>query len=333
VSDPTGISETKLLGGVIMNVWRRLAVAALLVAGLLGGAGRALAQVGVNTFDAQNWKPALDPYGYVTVEGARSLQFPQPFGAIYFDWARNPVKLVNSRPLGFGRDVIENIEQFDFVAALGLLSIGNHGGLSVGVDVPYAANIDGHTINFDPVTLAPKELPEAAFGDVRAAAKLTVLDREDDVVGLAFKGEIGIPTGRTADFLSDRDRPTFTFGAILEKQWLLFRLGGQVEYQYINQHSEVAGVTYDDKLKIGIAGAFEPFDEKATKGTISFIVEAFHWMRIGNAWKSEAESPIELGGAVKYAGTIFALLGANAGLNAGVGAPDVRVYAAAGVSF
>src|SRR5215470_13446057 len=71
-----------------MILWRwRLAAAALGLA-LAGRAAPAF-----EGFDAENWKPALDPYGYVTVDGARSLGALAPHAALYFSWAHDPLRL------------------------------------------------------------------------------------------------------------------------------------------------------------------------------------------------------------------------------------------------
>lgn len=315
-----------------MQKWgKALAAAALAVAGL--AAGGAPARAAIESFDAQNWKPALDPYGYVTVDGAKTLEPFQFHVAAYFDWEHNPLKLTAGRPGGFGRTVIRDLSQVDLVAGLGIISFG-HGGLEIGIDVPYIVDESGKSIgDVNPVTGAPKELPETSWGDPRTAVKLTLLDRAEDAIGIALKGEIQWPIGREKAFLNNRNRITPLFSLVIEKKMGILRFGGEIGYEYINQHTEVAGVTVDDKLKLGLAFAVEPFDEKETLGKLSFVVEAFHWARIGNLWKHEAESPIEIGGAIKWTGGVFALVGANAGLNSGVGSPDERVYASVGVTF
>lgn len=155
-------------------------------------------------FDAENWKPALDPYGYMTVDGARSLRSLELHAALYFNWAHNPLRLEVPRPGGAGgREVIRDLSVFDLVLALGLFDLGSHGGLEIGADLPGAANVNGLSIGVDPVTGKPDRLRGASFGDLRTAAKLTLFDREEDALGLAIRGEIQWPTGRDQDFLSN----------------------------------------------------------------------------------------------------------------------------------
>jgi len=190
---------------------------------------------------------------------------------------------------------------------------------------------NGLRVGFDPVTGKPDGLEETGFGNLRTAVKLTALDREDDPIGIAARIELQWPTGRESDFLSNDGHVTPVFGLIVEKKLGPVRFGIQCQYEHIPGHIEVAGVTVDDKVKLGAGLALEPFDQ--TKLPLGFVLEAFHWFRACNPWKAEAEAPVEIGAAVKYGGTLFAALGVNFGLNKGVGSPDERLFAALGIAF
>src|SRR5687767_6398480 len=73
--------------------WLRNAVAAIAAVLLaLTTASSALAQVDEG-FSAQNFQAPMDPYGYVTLNGARTLRAGHPFFGAYIDWSQEPLDL------------------------------------------------------------------------------------------------------------------------------------------------------------------------------------------------------------------------------------------------
>lgn len=312
--------------------------APVVVAAALAGVGAALGGAlgggearAVDNFDAQIFKPACDPFGFVTVDGARTLSFLEPHFALFFNWAHNPLKLDEPRPGGQGRDVVHELSTFDLTGSIGVFSFGRTGGVEVGADLPYAVDIGGKVIEVDPITGESKNLRVASFGDLRASLKVTALDREKDEVGVAVIAELEVPTGRDDVFLSNKKAFTPSAALILEKKWSYFRFGLEAGYELISGDIKTGGLKVDDKIKLGGAIAYAPWDMKRTP--VEFIVEAWHWTRAGHPWNRMVESPIELGGAVKYSSNAFGLIGGSAGMNNGVGAPDVRVFAAVGATF
>jgi hypothetical protein len=279
--------------------------------------------------DVENWKPALDPYGYVTVDGARALRSLAPHAALYVNWAHEPLRLEVARPGGFGKDVVRDLTVFDAVLALGLFDLGDHGGLEIGVDLPYAVDVNGISIALDPATGKPDDLRQASLGNLRTAAKLALLDPEEDVVGIALRGEVQWPTGRDEDFLSNDRHAAWDAGLVVEEKIGPVRFGVEALYEGIHGAIQVEGATIDDKLKLGAGLAVRPFESLP----LEVVAEVFHWTRAGHPWRIAAESPVEVGGAVKLAGTVFALLGASTGLDTGVGAAEARLYAAIGATF
>ncbi len=308
---------------------RLAALAVALAVGLLAG-GAARAQE-TDTFDAQNFKPALSPHGYVTVEGAKFLGPFAPHIAAYFSWAHNPLRLTEPRPGFDERDVVRDLSAIDFVLALGLVPIGN-GGLELAVGVPFYVDINGLEIADVNDEGDLRGLPEEAFGDLRTAIKLTLLDREDDPIGIAAKVEAQWPVDREQrdSFNTDRHfqlKPSI----VIDKKMSILRIAAEVGYEWLDgSEFQVAGVQVDDRLWISAAVGIEPFDEKVP---LAIVAEAIHWTRWENPWDHEEESPVELFGAIKYAGTIFFELGAGGGLNEGVGAPDARVFGALGFTL
>lgn len=309
----------------MMRMGRKLAGVVLAMGALVSGAGRAAAD---EQFDAQNFRPAQDPYGYVTVNGARSLDFFQVHAALYANWAHNPLKLSESRPGGLGRDVIEDLTTLDLVAGIGLLRFGKNGGLSIGADMPFAVDIHGDEIF--PENGRLDDLKETQPGDLHTSLKFTALDREDDAIGIAVIFQQIWPTGDDQVFLSDDRRFQLAGGLILEKKFGPLRIGIDGRAQWMESDIEVAGVKVDDRFRLGAGVALEPFDDKLPLG---FVVEVNHWTRLEDMYDQEEETPVEILGAIKYSGTLFGMIGGGAGLNEGVGAPDGRVFAAVGGTF
>jgi hypothetical protein len=79
--------------------------------------------------------------------------------------------------------------------------------------------------------------------------------------------------------------------------------------------------------------AIAPLSDIRGWEALEAVFEARTSFRVGNPWKSEEESPVEVDGAVRWSATFYAEVGAGAGLNRGAGAPDARVFAAVGTTF
>src|SRR5688572_3623197 len=89
-------------------------------------------------FNAQNFQPPTDSFGYITMNGARHLRQGHPFFAAYVDWANNPLDL---------RDIREGyIDEMTFghgVVSIGVVNFLDNGGISLGAVVPYAIKMSG----------------------------------------------------------------------------------------------------------------------------------------------------------------------------------------------
>jgi hypothetical protein len=322
------------------------AIAAALLA--IASASSALAQVDEG-FSAQNFQAPMDPYGYVTLNGARTLRAGHPFFGAYVDWSQDPLDLSD-----INEGVIDNMTFVHAVASIGLVNIGDHGGLALGVVVPYAVEMDGFGRDprtTDPAFVTPPavELPDGRLADIRGELKLTALDREKDPLGIAFRLWGTIPTGEDKYFLSNDERYGAGGGVILEKMFDWFRIGGEVDYEWIEGDVVISEVRFVDDPILGSAGPGTEsellrIDDKLHMrlgmGAKLFVddlwlmVEAHHWARALHLYNTTRESPAEIGPALRYEGHGFLLLvGSSFGVDNGVGAPDVRGFASVGYAF
>lgn len=292
------------------------AAAAFVTVGL-GAAGRALA-ANPQLPNIDEYKPAVDPFGYSTVNGARTLDPFQAHVSGHMNWAKRPLDAIPGRD-----EVVKELTMFDLVGAVGLLKFG-HGGIELGADLPIAVRDLG--LRFDPDT-GIREAHKSVLADLRTEAKITALDREDDIIGLAARAAFEWPTGSEEDFLSENGKTSFTGTAIIEKKLGKLRLGVEFGYKYIDGEVHVASATIDDKLLMGAGLAFEPVEH------LSIFAEVHGYTRFEKPWDHEVESPYEVGAGVKWTGTLFLMLGIATKVNGGIDAPDERIFGSIGLTF
>jgi hypothetical protein len=279
------------------------------------------------SLNAQTFKPAVDPFGYATVNGARTLDMFQLHAAAFGSYARAPLRFSGEIPVPRGTDIIRELTVLDLVAAFGVLKIGN-GGIEIGADLPVILENNG--LRVDDRELG---MQDQGFGELRTEAKLTFLDRAEDAMGVALRGFVELPTAREEDMLSNNGKVSIGGTLILEKKVWLIRAGIEVGYQHIDGEVKLADLTigdatYDDKILVGAGLGIELFE------TIDIFGEITHSTLYKHPYESAAETPFEAGGGVKFRGSLlFAALGASAGLNSGVGAPEARIFGALGLTF
>jgi len=318
----------------------RLAPIALLVVVLLPRPGLAF-----EGFDTQAFKPPTDPDGYVIVEGSRALEGhiidrlfrflvgipppdePQPIevhASAYFNYARNPLTTSErgDRPT---REIVEDLSQLDLVVGIGVLPR-----VQVGVVLPIVLNRDGFDFE-DPSS----EIREHGIGSLRVDMKVEVVRvrEEEDVFGLAVKGFVQTPTGRERDFADNDHRVTGGFVLVPELRPAKFlRVALNIGYEYFDGQIEVGGTRVDDKvlLALGIGLDLAKLTGVTAIEGLEVVAEVTHFTRLCNPYDREEESPVELGGAIRFNRGLFLLVGGSAGLNEAIGAPDGRVFAAVG---
>lgn len=311
-------------------------VAATAGAAILGAAimaSPARADESSQNFNAQNWKPALDPYGYAAVEGAQSLSLLSLHFQTYYDWTNQPLRLIEPRtPGGDDREIIEKQFMMNICFAIGVLPdlLGQGSGLTIGVDLPIALYEDGREVDGDPPGTQPDHLNVTGWGDLRIAAKLTIFGRDDAALGFAVQASLELPTGDEEMFVSNgHDKAVPYLGVILEKRIPIFRIAANLGYEIQPLELGIPGVQVDDKIKMSAAFAIEPFEPLGIPilKNCGIFAEVLHWTRAEDPWKNEYESPAEAGLGVRFQGVILDILaGFNTRLNDGVGAPDERFY-------
>ena len=273
-------------------------------------------------FNVNLFKPTLNPHGYFSVDGARSLKPLQFHGNMLLNYAHNPLQIQ-----GASQDLIEDLALVHVVFGLGLLEMGN-GGLEVGLDIPIVAENRG-----DQFLSTTEKLEEPIFGDWRLGVKLTVFDRRDDAIGLFVRAWYEFPTSDQEEFLSNEDaRGTTALFAGVEKQLgEAVRLGGEIGYEYIDGDIDVGGLSVDDKFHANAGLAFIVFEGETSSFEIMGEIKTYG--RVSHIYEHTRENPVDFNVGLKYAGDFHLTAAVGGGLNSGVGAPDGRLVLGAGFTF
>jgi hypothetical protein len=156
-----------------------------------------------------------------------------------------------------------------------------------------------------------------------------------------------IPTGEDKYFLSNDEHYGGGAGLILEKDFGGFRIGAEAAYEWIegdvviseirfqdtgipgvSEGSEFEKLRVDDKLHVKLGMAKQIFIDD-----LWLVVEATHQARALHLYNTTRESPAEIGGAIRFDRHVMIMIGASAGIDDGVGAPDVRAFAALGLKL
>ena len=282
---------------------------ALLTFSVLGAAAPALGR----GFDTRGFDPPSDPWGYVAASGAKALAPLQAHAGAIFDYADAPLRVEE-------HEAIESLDELDLAAAVGLFQAGA-ARTEVGFFLPIVLRERGH-----------EDLEESGAGDLRTDVKVAFLDRDDDALGLSLRGGVRWPTGRGVDLASNERFAAGLEGSV-ERRIGFLRFGADLGYEWLDGERTIGPIHYDDRLLMALGLAIAPLSDIRGWDPLELVFEVRHSMRVADPYDREEEAPVEVGGAIRWTGTLVALVGAGAGLNDGAGAPDARFYCMLGFTF
>ncbi|MBW2524543.1 MAG: thrombospondin type 3 repeat-containing protein, partial [Deltaproteobacteria bacterium] len=225
------------------NLERKAPVLGAVFAATLVAAPHAAAGDPVPSAELRGWSPALDPHSGLHFEPASS---PDTFDwntALWLSYAYQPVTLRDPATDETVFAVVEHQLTGDLTFNMGFAER-----LSIGVDLPFALFQAGDDPTEDAIRTLGTEfdsgVPGQAFGDLKLAAKLTIVQPTNQEFGgfaLALHDRFGIPTGDEASFLGE--------GHVSNETRLL------AEYRYvaIAVHGAL-GVKFRDSEEFGCAG-------------------------------------------------------------------------------
>lgn len=267
------------------------------------------------TFDVLNFKPAVDSTRFVTLYDADTHQQGEWNVGFYLDYARHPLEL--GAPLGTRR--VGVIDHTLIMNVLG--SYGFTDWFEAGARVPVVFWNDWKGLN----TVTAGNLTRAAagnqltMGDIALDLKFRLLDTK--YVGLALVPFVSFPTGKSTVFdgngyVSGGGKLALDIDAH-ERVKLGLNLGAVYK-----DNVTIRGANIDTMMTMGAAISVKAHEilDVIAEGHVETVVKDF--------FKSEVQTPAEVGGALRFHATkgLDVTVGGTAGLTIGVGSPDFRTF-------
>jgi outer membrane protein OmpA-like peptidoglycan-associated protein len=272
--------------------------------------------------DVERFRPHMGTHGYGVTEGVTSLGHLEVGVGLWGHYAEDSVVLVwdGERVLsGEGTDgVIDQRSTTDLQLGVGFVDR-----IGLSIDVPLVLWQKGLSLEHLQDPSADEDLISSGIGDVRAQLALTVVDLDDQPVGLAIVVRGSAPTGAPFSLLGE-GAPTVTpmlvieaaDGSVRDKEYQ-FRIAANAGL-HLRERDRFRDVVLDDEFvyagAIGVRPA--PWTEFALEvhGSI--------------AGPRAAHRPMELAPMlIVHPGRDIQLIGgASLGLLPGLGSPDVRLF-------
>ncbi len=289
----------------------------------------ALAAEGDSGVDFELFKPHADFYGYSVVPGGATLQHLQLGAGLWFDYADDPVVLVDAEgnrvsPDGTDADGLVNSR----ASLRGQVGVGITRFASFTVDIPFVVAQDGFAVPQLGDTTSDK-IASAGVGDIVLTPRAEILDRDYLPVGLAISVPVALPSGNDAAMLGEGAvsvAPSATFewsnGQVHTRAYdFRFALNGGL---LMREPARVKDTSVGNALIYGVAGGWH----------VAQPVEVTLEMH-GNSFggKSSQNAAELLIGGKFFAGEFVTVsAGGGTGLFGGIGAPDFRVFAGAALA-
>ena len=304
------------------SIWATALVGVTLGAGL---ASPAAAQEPYD-LDVQNFRPAMDSKGMVTLERSKALGTLEPSLGLYLNYAFNPLK---QKIGGKTVDVVDSLGTGNFVLALGFWNV-----VEVGANLPVViVRGSGDGVG------AEETLTADGFGDMQFSLKVKLLDREKYGVGVALVPSVTLDTGESDAFVSHGQAAYFT--PRLAVDWMLgsrvyMAVNGAARLRDKRELSDATApvlladgtrvsredpVVAGSDVQYGLGVGFILLPER-----LDLIFEGIGALPIEGG--AERANPLEALGALKVyiAGNSFLTFGAGRGLMSASGDPDLRLF-------
>ncbi len=285
--------------------------------------------------DAERFRPALDPYGFVVTESATTLDNLQVGFGAWFNHSRDSAVLIagGERLIGPGpanpNGLLDQRNMVDLQLGLGIGGI-----FSVAVDLPGVLWQEGFEPAAEGSPVPVSDVLPAALGDPRVGAKLVLKDIDQGpAIGLAVQAVATAPLGETRSLIGE-GTPTVSPMLILEG-------ANRRSNQRVRDREYSVRVAANVGARIKASDTF--FDtELGTEFLYRASVEARQpqWFSFGAdlagaiGTDGVATMPVELLPWVRFGqGKLFAFTaGAGFGLSQGIGSPTVRGFAGLSIS-
>ena len=277
--------------------------------------------------DIQNFRPAMDSKGLITLERSKALGTLEPSIGLFLNYAWDPLV---QKIGGKDRSVVDNLGTGNFVLALGFANI-----VEIGANVPVVISRGQKFGEGD-----SDKLSADGFGDAQFSLKLRILDRERSTIGVALVPTVVLGSGEADAFTSHGQSVYFV--PRLAVDWMF----GNRVYMAVNGAARLR-----DRRELSAAtapvvdalGVVVPREDPVIVGKdiqygagvgfiliperLDFIIEGFGAAPIESG--AERGNPLEALGALKVflAGNSFLTLGGSYGFMNAAGDPTPRLFA------
>ncbi|MFT7579638.1 MAG: outer membrane protein OmpA-like peptidoglycan-associated protein, partial [Myxococcota bacterium] len=307
-----------IAGALRRRGWRIVAAAVTLVGGVVAGAGGASAQP--TDFQVEQFEPLPSP-GTNILNTARSMVLPHmDLAAVlalhYADDEFQLVERINDQT------IIQRVVDWQVKAELGV-AIGLFDVVELGIVMPLVLSQGaGELVTRNPAT---PDFNSFALGDLRLMPKVQIVGGEG--VGLALMTVLFVPTGDQSSYHSE--------GSVRIEQRVILDYtspGGVVIAANLGYQAKdkkvVLNHVSDDVVRWNV-GLQVPI---ADEGRLALLGSAFGSWAVGEVSSDNESTPIEGLLGAKWFPTegLVVEAGGGIGLNAGIGAPDFRVFTTVG---
>ncbi|MFT5431922.1 MAG: hypothetical protein ACI9OJ_002620, partial [Myxococcota bacterium] len=288
-----------------------------ILAATLLTAGQAQAQregLGADTFII---KPGADRI--FMVEGSEIAPAWQPYGGIWFHYAKDPLALRRSNQGGFTEDAIISNRVYGEVS----LGVGLFDYVELDVTLPVVLHSDGSTDGL-PSRFSGVSLDDIGAGDVLVRLRGRIIGRDANEQGFGFTVglTVGIPTGDAERFQGDgrvfiQPNTAFTYG--IGPAVLALNLG----FNLRTDDETFANLNLGSEMTYGFGALYRIND------VVRVGAEVFGRWNLQKPFDGSGDSPLEItaGPRLKVFKDLWVEIGAGAGVVSGYGTPDFRLFA------
>jgi outer membrane protein OmpA-like peptidoglycan-associated protein len=280
--------------------------------------------------DIERFRPAVDPYGYASVESAQKLKHLQLSVGMWGSFSDDPLILTvdGARFFGDGSNKDDGVIDIRSTADL-QFGLGLSDYFSLNVDMPVVLWQEGNDLFAIGAADENRNLQSYGPGDLRITPKISFLDSEESLVGLALQAQVGLPTGWNTDFIAARELSVMPMGIIevadgsVSLREYRFRaalnLGGWLRSTY-----QVGDLTLGNELiyRLGISGL--PTD----------VLEIGAELYGASGGPSSSQRPLEMVSWFRLVPLdwVTVTAGGGVGVLPGIGSPDYRMFLGATIA-
>jgi OOP family OmpA-OmpF porin len=306
----------------------------LVLGAALAGAGPARAQLRLDTtIDPQLFQPAIGPHNFLTVEGTEVPEHKRLSFGLGLVYQLRPYTTYTQGTTAATSHIVDSQTTGQLSAAIGLFDR-----FQVGLALPYTLYLSGDVVDGMGVPTTQR-LTENGLGDARLEAKgLLQTFGDDDEYSVAASAGVSLPTGKG---------PGVTYplptGSSSERLYLGDKnVTGRVKGIFQAQLGHVRAAANLGLLFRGTSASFatEMSHEVLYGAAAAYELEHHVELMLELAGRSGLQdfakfyhdvNPFEVDAALRWgvASMWSVLAGGGKGLGAGIGAPQLRLFAAA----